>query len=125
MAYSFDAKDDFKEKMDESEKMWKKDMSAAQLLKEEGNQFFKVGKIPEALQKYEAGIKALKPDETALKAQLYNNVAHCNVQLYDPKKVIAACDEVHRPRAVQHQGAAPTRHRLRVHREDSRRPQRL
>jgi tetratricopeptide (TPR) repeat protein len=94
MAYSFDAKDDFKEKMLESEKMWKKDMSQAQLLKEEGNAFFKVGKIPDALAKYEAGIKALKPDETALKAQLWNNVAHCNVQLYDPKKVITACDEV-------------------------------
>jgi len=94
MAYSFDAKDDFKEKMLESEKMWKKDMSPAQLLKEEGNAFFKIGKIPDALVKYEAGIKALKPDEISLKAQLYNNVAHCQVQLYDPKKVIAACDEV-------------------------------
>eukprot|EP01108_Squamamoeba_japonica_P009784 TRINITY_DN92_c0_g1_i1.p2 TRINITY_DN92_c0_g1~~TRINITY_DN92_c0_g1_i1.p2 ORF type:complete len:255 (+),score=142.63 TRINITY_DN92_c0_g1_i1:129-893(+) len=95
MAYSYEEKPDFKKRMDAAEKEWKKDMSAAALAKEKGNAHFKVGQIAEALKAYEDGINKLTDaDDQALKVALYNNVAHCQVQLYEPKKVISACTTV-------------------------------
>lgn len=94
MAHSYDPKPDFEKRMNDAEHHWKKDMSPAARLKEEGNAHFKVGQIADALKKYEAGINELKEDERDLKIALYNNVAHCQVQLYEPKKVISACTTV-------------------------------
>jgi len=93
-AYSFDPKPDFKARADAAEKAWKSDMSEAELLKAEGNALFKVGKINDALEKYTAGLAAVKLEETQLKAALHNNRAHCYAQLYDPKKVVQECTKV-------------------------------
>jgi len=81
-------------KLQETERKWKGNMSAAALKKEEGNELFKVGKIQEALKKYDEAMNLLKlPDELNLKAHLHSNRAHCWVQLYEPTKVVAECGE--------------------------------
>ena len=61
------------------------------MAKAEGNTFFKNGDITKAVEAYTRGIDSAKEDELTLKAALYNNRAHCWVQLYEPKKVVDDC----------------------------------
>jgi len=81
-------------KLQEVEKKWKGNLSAAALKKEAGNELFKVGKVQEALKKYDEAMNLLKlPEENNLKAHLHSNRAHCWVQLYEPAKVVAESTE--------------------------------
>jgi len=59
--------------------------------KEEGNEHFKLGKIPQAIESYTRAINlSTDPNE---KATIYSNRAACYVQLYEPQKVVADCTE--------------------------------
>jgi len=59
--------------------------------KEEGNECFKLGKIPQAIEAYTKAINlSTDPQE---KATIYSNRAACYVQLYEPVKVVADCTE--------------------------------
>jgi len=65
----------------------------AQIAKEEGNDFFKTGKIQDAIQAYTKALGLCKESEANEKVNIYNNRAQCYVQLYEPAKVIADCTE--------------------------------
>jgi len=84
---------DIAAKYDEAVRNWKKDLTAAQLKKEEGNEFFKLGKIPEAVAAYTKALDLCKPEESQTKAAIFANRANCYVQLYEPNKVVADCSE--------------------------------
>jgi len=83
--------EELKKKMSEAESKWKGNLNPAQLRKEEGNAFLKEGKMQDAVKSYTEALKLCKDDDTATKAQCYNNRAHCYVQLYEPTKVIEDC----------------------------------
>jgi len=68
-------------------------LSPAQLAKEEGNDFFRLGKIPEAITAYTRALGLCKENEVVEKSNIYSNRAQCYVQLYEPTKVIADCNE--------------------------------
>lgn len=67
--------------------------TAAEILKADGNDFFKTGDIEKAIAKYSAAISACKnnPKENLIKADIYGNRAACYRQLYNSKSVIADC----------------------------------
>lgn len=83
------------EKLMEAKKEMMKGMSDAAIVKMEGNEFFQKGNIQEAIKKYSAAIAKCGSDEKSLeeKADIYSNRAACYVQLYEPVKVRADCDE--------------------------------
>lgn len=68
-------------------------LTAAQLAKEEGNEFFRLGKIQQAIDAYTRALGLCKEAEANEKVNIYNNRAQCYVQLYEPSKVIADCTE--------------------------------
>lgn len=72
-----------------------KDMSQAEILKTEGNEKFKSGKIDEAVKAYTNAIKSAKTDEKdiAVKADCYANRAACYRQLYKDQEVVSDCTE--------------------------------
>jgi len=86
---------DMEKKAKECERMWKKDLSNAELIKEEGNDYFKVGKMQQAIDCYTKAIASCGVSEKDLKtkASCYNNRAHCYTQLYDHKRVVEDCTE--------------------------------
>jgi len=87
--------DDFKRTYEQARKEMFKGMSESEILKIEGNELFKTGKISEAVQKYTAALNlAGAPDEKtqAVRADLLANRAACYVQLYEPTKVRHDCD---------------------------------
>eukprot|EP00823_Brevimastigomonas_motovehiculus_P004600 TRINITY_DN307_c0_g1_i1.p1 TRINITY_DN307_c0_g1~~TRINITY_DN307_c0_g1_i1.p1 ORF type:complete len:296 (+),score=73.24 TRINITY_DN307_c0_g1_i1:111-890(+) len=70
-----------------------KGLSEAEIMKIEGNEMFKKGKIDDAIKKYTAGLAACKDEKlNPVKADLYANRAACYIQLYEPSKVRADCD---------------------------------
>jgi len=68
-------------------------LTPAQLAKEEGNEFFRLGKIPEAIQAYNRALGLCKENENIEKSNIFSNRAQCYVQLYEPTKVINDCNE--------------------------------
>jgi len=94
---------DITSKLKEAEQMWKKNkpkvnadgspLSAAQLAKEDGNEFFRLGKIDKAIESYTKALNLCTDKEVTEKSHIYNNRAACYVQLYEPVKVIADCTE--------------------------------
>lgn len=67
--------------------------SEAEILKMEGNDAFKAGKIDEAVKIYTRALKVAKPDEGTCKADILANRAACKRQLYEPADVIKDCTE--------------------------------
>jgi len=86
---------DVAKKAQDCERLWKKDLSNADLLKEEGNEHFKIGKMQQAIDCYTKAINACGNSEKDLKtkAACFNNRAHCYTQLYDHRKVVDDCTE--------------------------------
>jgi len=88
--------DDFKKAYQQARRELFKGMTESEILKMEGNECFKAGKIEEAVQKYTSALgKCGGNDEKSnlIKADIYANRAACFVQLYEPSKVRADCDE--------------------------------
>jgi len=105
---------DFQKALDQAKKEMFKGMSESEILKMEGNDLFKGGKIDLAIQKYTTALNKLPSDEDLMpkangagasdakdkqkekervvKADIYANRAACYVQLYEPKKVREDCD---------------------------------
>jgi tetratricopeptide (TPR) repeat protein len=112
---------DFAKAHDIAKKEMYKGLTDAEILKIEGNEMFKQGKIDPAIAKYTTALqkcpddKELMPSEggsaaataggktetgketktekfRAIKADVYANRAACYVQLYEPNKVKADCD---------------------------------
>jgi len=94
---------DITSKLKEAEQMWKKNkpkvnadgspLTKAQIAKEEGNEFFRIGKIDKAIEFYSKALNLCTDKEVVEKSHIYNNRAACYVQLYEPNKVIADCNE--------------------------------
>lgn len=70
-----------------------KGKSQAEILKLDGNELFKNGKIDDAVKAYTKALKLAKADELDCKADILANRAACNRQLYEPDRVIADCSE--------------------------------
>jgi len=95
--------EDITSRMKEAEQLFKKykpkvnadgtPLTAAQRMKEEGNEFFKTGKIPQAIDYYTKALGLCSDKEANVKADIYCNRAACFVQLYEPHKVINDCTE--------------------------------
>jgi tetratricopeptide (TPR) repeat protein len=88
--------DDFKKAFEAARKEMYKGMSEAEILKMDGNQLFKIGKVQEAIDTYTKALKLCdEKDEKAkaVKCDILANRAACYVQLYEPVKVRADCDE--------------------------------
>lgn len=70
-----------------------KGMSAAEVVKQEGNEAFKSGRIEEAVKIYTRAIAACKSNEkdNQIKVDCLANRAACNRQLYLPEECIADC----------------------------------
>jgi len=94
---------DITSKLKEAEQLFKKNkpkinadgspLSAAQKVKEEGNEFFRLGKIDKAIEAYTKALNLCTDKDSNEKSNIYNNRAACYVQLYEPTKVIADCTE--------------------------------
>lgn len=86
---------DYQAQYDQAKRDLYKGLSESEILKMEGNEFFKRGKIPEAIEKYTKALDKAKGDDqktNEIRADVYANRAACNVQLYEPVKVRADCD---------------------------------
>lgn len=86
---------DYQQQYDQAKKDLYKGLSESEILKMEGNEFFKRGKIPEAIAQYTKALDKAKGDDektNQMRADVYANRAACNVQLYEPNKVRADCD---------------------------------
>lgn len=85
----------YKKSYDECKREMFKGMSDSEILKIEGNDFFKRGKIPEAIEKYTKALDKCGNSEKdqKVKMDLYANRAACYVQLYEPTKVRDDCDK--------------------------------
>lgn len=68
-------------------------LTISQRAKEEGNEFFKIGKIPQAIEAYSKALGLCTEKESNVKADILCNRAACYVQLYEPHKVINDCTE--------------------------------
>lgn len=70
-----------------------KDMSTAEVYKQEGNEAYRSGRIEEAVDIYEKAINACKTDEkdTKIKLDCLANRAACFRQLYLPERCIEDC----------------------------------
>lgn len=101
---------DFAKALDAAKKEMFKGMNESEILKLEGNELFKTGKIDDAIKKYTLALAKCPSDEAKtptaseakaaaaeknrqLKADILANRAACFVQLYEPTKVKADCDE--------------------------------
>jgi len=89
--------DDFRKSYDQARKELFKNMSDPEILKIEGNECFKAGKIQDAINKYTTALNKIgdKFDDKmgGVKADLHANRAACYVQLYEPVKVKDDCDQ--------------------------------
>jgi len=86
---------DYSTQYDQAKKDLYKGLKEEEILKMEGNELFKRGKIPEAIEKYTKALDKARGDDektNELRADVYANRAACNVQLYEPVKVRADCD---------------------------------
>jgi len=91
------ANTDFQKAHEQARRDMYKGMSEAEILKFEGNDLFKKGKIDDAIKRYNAALSAtgnnFDEKNAATRADIYANRAACYVQLYEPNKVRADCDE--------------------------------
>jgi len=95
--------EDINFKYKEAEQLYKKNkpkinadgspLSIAQRAKEEGNDHFRLGKIPEAIAAYNKALGLCTEKEQNVKADIFCNRAACFVQLYEPHKVLNDCTE--------------------------------
>lgn len=95
--------EDITSRMKEAEQLFKKykpkvnadgsALSPSQKVKEEGNEYFRVGKIPQAIDAYSKALGLCTDKEANVKADIFCNRAACYVQLYEPHKVINDCTE--------------------------------
>jgi len=88
--------DDFVKAYEAARKKLFKGMSESEVMKMEGNDLFKAGKIDDAIKKYTTALAKLSgTDDKSLqvKADIHANRAACYVQLYEPVKVKADCEE--------------------------------
>jgi len=67
--------------------------SPAQLAKEEGNEFFKLGNMDKALEMYAKALSMAKEDDRDLRAAIYANRALIWHQLYNHNEVVKDCTE--------------------------------
>jgi len=87
--------EDFRKAYEASRRELFKGLSDAEILKMEGNELVKAGKISEAAQKYTSALTKCdgNDEKTAnVRADIYANRAFCYVQLYEPTKVREDCD---------------------------------
>jgi len=88
--------DEYKKAYTETKKLMYAGLSPAEVEKVEGNEFFKRGKINEAIAKYTRGLELVKEPqndkEKQVKADIHANRAACYVQLYEPTKVRDDCN---------------------------------
>lgn len=86
--------EDFKKAFDSARKELFKGLTEAEIIKLEGNEAFKAGRIEEAASKYTQALQRCGNDDKSIpvRADLYANRAACYVQLYEPTKVRADCD---------------------------------
>jgi len=68
-------------------------LTLAQRTKEDGNEFFRTGKITQAIEAYSKALGLCTDKESLVKADIFCNRAACFVQLYEPHKVINDCNE--------------------------------
>jgi len=95
--------EDITGRMKEAEQLYKKHKpkvnadgtayTVGQRAKEEGNDYFRTGKIPQAIDAYTKALGLCTEQEANVKADIYCNRAACYVQLYEPLKVINDCTE--------------------------------
>jgi len=95
--------EDITSRLKEAEQLFKKHkpkvnadgsaLSISQRAKEEGNEFFRIGKIPQAIEAYNKALGLCTEKEGNVKADIFCNRAACFVQLYEPHKVINDCNE--------------------------------
>lgn len=86
---------DYQSQFDQAKRDLYKGLTESEILKLEGNEFFKRGKIQEAIDKYTKALDRCKGDDektNAIRADIYANRAACNVQLYEPEKVRDDCN---------------------------------
>jgi len=107
---------DFQKAYDQAKKEMFKGLTEPEILKLEGNDLFKTGKIDDAIKKYTQALAKCPPDADLIptaaqaatkatdakekefeklrqiKADIYANRAACYVQLYEPQKVRSDCD---------------------------------
>lgn len=107
---------DFQKAYDQAKKEMMKGLTEAEILKLDGNEMFKAGKIDDAIKKYAVALSKCPPDADllptaaqaaskatdakdkekekwrAIKADIYANRAACYVQLYEPNKVQSDCN---------------------------------
>jgi len=87
--------EDFKKAFEAARKELFKGLSESEIIKLEGNEAFKAGRIDEAVTKYTQAIQRCGGNDeksNGVRADLYANRAACYVQLYEPSKVRADCD---------------------------------
>lgn len=86
----------FKDALTKCKASMMKGMSEAEIIKEEGNEAYKSGRIEEAVNIYTRAINAAKNTEKdiAIKCDCLANRAACRRQLYLPEECIADCNEV-------------------------------
>jgi len=86
---------DYEQQYNQAKKDLYKGLSESEIMKMEGNELFKRGKISEAIEKYTKALEKASGDDDKtkeLKADIYANRAACNVQLYEPNKVRDDCN---------------------------------
>lgn len=86
---------DYQAQFNQAKKDLYKGLSEAEILKLEGNEFFKRGKIQDAITAYSSALEKTSEEsekDRQVKADLYANRAACNVQLYEPSKVRDDCN---------------------------------
>lgn len=88
--------DEYKKAYEEAKRLMYKGMSPAEIMKVEGNEMFKRGKISEAIAQYSKALETVGNADDAnskqLKADCHANRAACYVQLYEPQKVRDDCN---------------------------------
>eukprot|EP01114_Cavostelium_apophysatum_P011298 TRINITY_DN25512_c0_g1_i1.p2 TRINITY_DN25512_c0_g1~~TRINITY_DN25512_c0_g1_i1.p2 ORF type:complete len:292 (+),score=58.37 TRINITY_DN25512_c0_g1_i1:77-877(+) len=95
--------EDIVSRLKEAEQMHKKNkpkvnpdgtpFTPGQRAKEDGNEYFRTGKIPQAIETYNRALGLCTDKENNIKADIFCNRAACYVQLYEPHKVINDCTE--------------------------------
>lgn len=68
-------------------------LTKAEVVKLEGNKFFKAGEMQKAIEKYTQALALTKPEEVQVKADLFTNRAMCHQQAWDYSAVVQDCDE--------------------------------
>jgi len=86
---------DYQQQYEQAKRDLYKGLTESEILKLEGNELFKRGKIQEAIDKYTKALDRSRDNDDkakAVRADIYANRAACYVQLYEPQKVRADCD---------------------------------